>query len=87
MKLTATDYYRANDPEYLAEHPDVEDALVKIQKNCLPTWCGMCYFCKQHFDDQLYYKGLTCAIRTDIKCPDYAGRAAECPLERGANNG
>ena len=87
MKLTARDYYRSNDPEYLAENPDVEDALVKIQKSCLPTWCGMCYFGKQHFDDELYYKGLTCALNTDIKCPDYAGRSEECPLEKGVNNG
>ena len=87
MKLTATDYYRANDPESLAEHQEAKEALIGIQKNCLPTWCGVCYFGKQHFDDQLFYLGLTCSLDTGIKCPEYAGRADTCPLDKGEHNG
>ena len=80
MKLTARDYYKANDPEYLAENPEAAEALKKIQSNAKPTWCGMCYFCKQSFDDQLYFQGLTCALDQNIECPRYEGRAKECPL-------
>lgn len=67
MKLTSRDYYKANDPEYLAEHPEAKEALMKIQGNCLPTWCGMCYFCKQEFDDRLFFKGLSCSLYTSIE--------------------
>ena len=86
MKLTARDYYKANDPEYLKEHPEAKEALVKIQGNCKPTWCGVCYFGKQHFDDQLYFQGLTCSLDTGIECPRYEGRAEKCPLEKGESD-
>lgn len=87
MKLTAKDYYKANDPVYLSENPEAKEMLFKIQRNCKPTWCGICYFGKQQFDDQLYYKGVTCALDMSIHCPEYEGRADGCPLEKGANNG
>ena len=80
VKLTARDYYKANDPEYLKEHPEQMKALKKIQSNCKPTWCGMCYFCKQKFDDKLYFQGLTCALDLTVECPMYEGRAENCPL-------
>ena len=80
VKLTERDYYRANDPEYLKDHPEEKEALLAIQRNCKPAWCGQCYFCKQKFDNSLNFLGLTCAVDQSIDCPPHTGIAKECPL-------
>ena len=84
MKLTARDYYKANDKEFLRENPGIRDELIRQQMKCKPGTCEQCYFCKQEFDDDLYFIGYQCSIG-EITA-EYGKRVADCPLfEEGKN--
>ena len=79
IKLTATDYYRANQPDYMRDHPDIMRALVRIQKNCKPRDCETCYFFHVIYDPDQFK--TECSIG-DVKY-HYGRRAEGCPLDTG----
>ena len=78
VKLTARDYYNANNPEYLNDHPDVKEALVSMQKKCIPATCIGCYFFRWSVKED-WIDGATCSIGGDIN-PDFGERDKSCPL-------
>ena len=79
IKLTASDYYRANQPEFVRKYPEIARALVRIQKNCKPSCCETCYFFHVVYDPDKF--SAECSIG-DVKY-QYGKRADGCPLDTG----
>lgn len=83
MKLTARDYYKANDPEYLERYPEVKAELVKQQKKCRPAVCEQCYFFKAMFNDDLTLQGAVCAY--DRHEVEWGKLSPDCQVLGGKN--
>lgn len=79
VKLTASDYYKANQPEFMRKYPEIAKALVKIQSNCKPISCETCMFFHVIYDPEKFK--AECSIgETNYH---YGRRADGCPLETG----
>lgn len=82
-RLTATDYYKANQPEYMKENPEIRNALIRIQSNCKPRECVECMFFRWNFKGEEMEAECSIGNITYVYDGIHGKRAAECPLDTG----
>lgn len=84
MKLTARDFYYANDVGFLNRNPDVMERLIESTRERTPDDCMECIFFKWRFGDDGKIAGGSCAVDPGIGVEKfrYGNTAEGCPLGR-----
>ena len=67
MKLSAMDFYMANNPTFVALHPEIKNKMIEKAKEFPPQDCQCCFFFKWLFGNDKKICGGSCAANQEIK--------------------
>lgn len=81
IKLTADDFFRANDRAFMdSMETEKRDLMISLERRSEPECCSMCVFYRNVLDKNGSKICGECALDEDIMITDYMERQICCPL-------